>query len=208
MANNKNRFSCLKEDLQESDNLDKSNSRRNIFTNPSNLPINSRWQRSPDSPKSNTFKKKYGHRRREDDRGTKERGRNNYRNNNYHLGRNKGRNTTNITGKNIGEFNLGLVLEKQKKKSKKKLDKKETSPTSSKKKSPIQNNNNFKILSSKKDRKEDNCFKTTTDKNIRKSILSQYQYYSDEDVSYHDDDYYDPRERDLIDKILEQQCGE
>ena len=67
MANNKNRFSCLKEDLQESDNLDKSNSRQNIFTNPSNLPINSRWQRSPDSPKSNTFKKKYGQRRREDD---------------------------------------------------------------------------------------------------------------------------------------------
>ena len=105
MANNKNRFSCLKEDLQESDNLDKSNSRQNIFTNPSNLPINSRWQRSPDSPKSNTFKKKYGQRRREDDRGTKERGRNNYRNNNYHLGRNKGRNTTNITGNNLGEFN-------------------------------------------------------------------------------------------------------
>jgi len=204
MANNKNRFSCLKEDSQESDNSDKkNNSRQNMFMKSSDLTTNSRWQRDPDSPKRNSFKKGYG-------RGTREsnRERNFYKKKNYHLGRNKGRNTTNITGNNIGEFNLGLVLEKQKKKSKKKLDKKETSPTSSKKKSPIQNNNNFKILSSKKDRKEDNCFKTTTDKNIRKSILSQYQYYSDEDVSYHDDDYYDPRERDLIDKILEQQCGE
>ena len=46
---------------------------------------------------------------------------------------------------------------------------------------------------------------------IKKSILSQYQYYSDEDTSYHDDDYYDEgdrSERDLIDKILEQQSGD
>ena len=144
------------------------------------MKINDRWK-IPNSPKKNNFK---------------------YRSRRDYKAKNSTHKKNRLQGTTIGELNIASVIENQKSKKdntslEKKMDKQ-------------QKKNNLKVLSSNKKKQEENYFLSKTDKSIKKSILSQYQYYSDEDTSYHDDDYYDddPSERDLIDKILEQQSGD
>ena len=65
----------------------------------------------------------------------------------------------------------------------------------------------------KKNNQEETYFtlsKSKDKKNLKKTILAQYAYVEEpEESEYNSEDYEDfPPERDLIDKILEQEMGE